>query len=357
VPYWPAVETQTLKPAPSALENASGQPAFGTYRGTLEKISLDTLAGPYRLPLPLRLTKRKKWVYAFFADRERAVAVAVVDLGYGATAFVTAVDLATKKPIFDTTFLGAGAPLSTVGDCPGEGLDARFRSVSGSVHFSRTKGSSQYRIEVRAPWVAAPLLRRFSLDATIEAGAPDSPLTVISPITDGGVVNVTQKISALRARATLSYRGQSYELSGVGGLDYTQGYLSRRTAWRWAFAQGVLDDGRRIGLNLVEGFTDESPEANENALWLDERLVSLGKARFTFQRRDPLEPWAIRTLDGAIDLVFRPIYVHRESRDLKIVRSSFVQPIGTFEGTIKVAGQKINVTQLPGVTEDQDTVW
>jgi hypothetical protein len=111
-----------------------------------------------------------------------------------------------------------------------------------------------------------------------------------------------------------------------------------------------------VSINLVEGFNESGP-ANENALWLGDRLYPLARAHFEYERHDLMIPWHVRTADGAVDLLFRPLYVHREDHDFKVVVSHFAQPLGLFEGTVRVDGHTYSLSGVPGVTEDQDMLW
>lgn len=54
---------------------------------------------------------------------------------------------------------------------------------------------------------------------------------------------------------------------------------------------------------------------------------------------------------------FNPVGAHHEERDLKVVKSHFVQPVGLFSGFVEVDGRKVPVKDVPGVTEDQDILW
>jgi hypothetical protein len=143
----------------------------------------------------------------------------------------------------------------------------------------------------------------------------------------------------------------------VGGLDGTHGYLARHTAWRWAFACGRLPDGSPVGLNLVEGFNEARDDVNENAVWLGGALWPVGRARFRWNHDDPLDRWHVTTTDGAVELTFRPIAVHREDRDLVLVRTRFHQPLGTWEGTLRLGGHTHQLQGIPGVAEDQNATW
>jgi len=348
-------EDKVLLRAPGRVEDASGHPAFGTYVGELPEVELRHLGGAYRLSARERLFKHKRWQYTLLATPEVLVAFVVADLSYTANAFVVAVDLIRRKPLFDAGYLGLPGLLARVGNRPGEGLSAHFRTLGARVSCARGLGRERYEVEVDIPTV--PLLREgLSLRGGILAAEGPPALTVISPVADGGLVNVTQKRAGMLALGTLEAGGRTFSLDGgVAGMDYTNGYLARRTAWRWAFGLGRLPDGTSVGLNLVEGF-NEGALANENALWVGTRLVPLSRARFHYNAKHPLDIWRITTVDGEVDLRFSPFHVHREERDFKVVRSHFLQPLGIFEGKVRVEGRTLPL-QLSGVTEEQDILW
>ncbi|MDQ3266742.1 MAG: DUF2804 domain-containing protein [Myxococcota bacterium] len=345
-----------LRTAPGFLHNEAGQPLFGTYQGVIPDVDLSRLGGAYQLSGARRLFKEKKWHYQLVATPEVLVAYAVVDLGYAANAFITAVDLRTREVVADQSFIGVPGPLAGVNNRPGEGLAARLISPLGaSFAVSRAEGNEKYRLSVEV--LELPIPRRISLRGEVLAAGGPPALTVVAPVGEDGVINVTQKWAALLAFGHLKAGGRRYLLDGgVAGLDYTHGYLARHTAWRWAMGLGRLPDGTPVGLNLVEGFNEDNADANENGLWVGNRLIPLDRARFDFNRQDLLDDWRIRTTDGSVDLRFKPLHVHREERDLKVIKSRFAQPFGTFTGTVRVEGATLPVN-LAGVTEDQDMIW
>lgn len=345
----------TLPPCPSTLTDAGGAPRYGTWEGGLEVVRFDDLKGAYAPGKLERLTTHKKWLYAFVATKEVATFFAVVDVNYSSNAFAMAVDLGTNRVLADATFMGPPRPLVKVSDHPGPGLDVAFRHPLAQLTAKRPFGDERFHVSTR---IGLPVGgRSLEADWSLLAAGAAPALTVIAPV-DGGIVNVTQKWAGLLGFGRLRAGGKSFNLDGaVGGLDSTFGLLARHTAWRWAFACGRLDDGTPIGINLVEGFNESRDDVNENAVWLGRELIPVGRARFTWNRADVLERWSVRTTDGALELEFKPIAVHQEHRDLKLVVSRFSQPIGRWSGVLRHQGREYRLTDLPGVAEDQDVRW
>jgi hypothetical protein len=81
----------------------------------------------------------------------------------------------------------------------------------------------------------------------------------------------------------------------------------------------------------------------------------IAEPKFGFDAGRPELPWTLRG-DG-IDLTFETGAVHTQHTNLGVIRSRFVQPVGTFSGSIRVAGKDVYVRNLPGVVEDQDVLW
>jgi hypothetical protein len=389
---------QSLPPAPRTVADSAGVPSFGTYEGALTEVDLRTLRAPHARGRLGRLLHRKRWVYAFASDEEVSVLAAIVDTTYASTAFVMVTDMRSGQVVVDRSIMGGPSPLTTVSDRPAHGLAAAFRSPVGTWRLSREPGADAYYLSIEARPVRAAL--RTAVDAVRSAsralrsggsalpvgggplrpaagqaaGRPDDgtvsialsfhasstpELSVVAPVElGGGSVNVTMKAAGLPVTGTVTAGGRTWTVdSAVGGLDYTHGYLARHTAWNWAFMTGRLADGRRIGLNLVEGFNESRDDVNENGLWIDDRLIPLDRARFTFDRTDPHQQWTVRTVDGSVDLRFTPLAVHSERKDLVVISSRFIQPVGRFTGTVRIDGVDHEVSDIPGVTEDQDIRW
>jgi hypothetical protein len=360
-----------LPAAPVEVPGPDGLPQFGSYQGELGVVDLGRLTQPHRFPSWARRLRGKRWHYALYTTPELIAVMAVAELGYASNAFFAALDLREKHPLVDVTLLGPPAPLTVVSNEMSRGLSARFRLPGASFQFARGSSEDRYRHTVELSALRHPRLGRvrFQGEALVTGASP--PLVLVAPVADGGSgggalssflprhgVNVTQKSVGLLAAGRLEVGRWTYSLDGgVVGLDSSQGFLARHTRWRWAMGAGRLEDGTPIGFNLVDGFNEPAAGPGENVLFLGDQLQPVGPAEFRFNSADPLDLWQLSTADGAVALTFRPLHTHRDVRDLLLLRSRFVQPLGFFTGTLRFRGQTLTLTDLPGVTEDQDMLW
>lgn len=333
-----------LPPCPDALVDPQGAPRFGAYAGRMRDTSLARLAPPWGREVWRRLASEKRWHYACAATPELFVGGAIVQLGYLASGFLYVFDRGAGRMLAERSFL-LPPPLVEIDDLAAEAR-ARLRRLRSSMTIEASAKAGRFLAELSGGVFVELWLREATLPA----------LTAACPVVDGGVT-VTQKTVCVPADGEVRVGRRAFRVEGaLAGLDYSHGYLGRETRWRWASASGTLPDGRRLGLNLVEGHNDG--EVTENGLWLGEELLQPGHARFELDEKDPLRPWSIRTDDGRVDLRFQPEGARGEDIDLKLIASQYVQPMGTFEGTVRGSdGEPVAVQGLPGVVERHRARW
>jgi hypothetical protein len=318
-----------------------GQVSFGSFRGGLPIMDF----GPVPHGKLWQLVHKKRWVYAAIADESVFAGVAVVSLGYAATAIVFVLDRRSGTMLFDESFLAPGTAV-TFSDEGSSRRSARFEAGRTRVDV----GDEGVVVDVTREVGGRTLPTHVSVRAA-SAGAPP-PISAVVPV-EGGYANATEK-SLADASGEIVAGGRRYLLDRpLIGFDHTCGYLARHTAWRWGFALGRTSSGQRVGFNVVEGFVGEA----ECGAWVDDELFPLGEARFEYDVARPDLPWRLKTTCGGLDLSFSPAAVHHEDKDMLVVRSKFVQPVGAFDGRLCVGGKTIEVRGLPGVTEHQDVLW
>lgn len=327
---------RALIPAPGGVtEDDARSPRTGSFRGGVGRVDWSGIAGRAR-----RVIAFKKWVYVAVATDDVYVAVAIVRLGYASHAFAYAYDAKLGRMLARRTWMGAPGS-ATVADHGGERCGAAF-------HAARVRASVE---PLRHARVEAPEL---GLDVLFdENGAPPAigAVAELGP----GCFDATEKRALLAARGRLRVEGRDIQLDGaIAGYDFTSGLLPRHTRWRWGFALGRDATGRPLAFNLVEGWVGEA----ECAAWHEGEVLPLAEGRFAFDAAWPEAPWRVTTADGAASLEMAPGAVHRENKNLGVVRSRFVQPCGIWSGSIALPGRTpIAVGRALGVTEDQDVTW
>lgn len=332
---------RALSSPPPSVIDLNGAIQAGSFHGALPSIDWSGL----QRSRWSRLAHHKRWVYFAVATDEIFVAVAVVHLGYIANMFAFAFDKRAQRMLVDASKLGP--PFAGfVGDTMAGGCQASFRFGKSHASLSRSSDADAYHLAVSVP--------ELSIEASVSA--PELP-PAISAIAElpGGRANATEKRVLLPVTGAARIAGQRMSLDGgLGGYDYTNGYLARHTAWRWAYAMGRAESGERLGLNLVSGFNGE----RECAIWIDDEVFGVGEGRFEFDPKDPRAPWHVTTADGVVDLDFTPGGLHAEHKDLGLVRSHFIQPAGLYRGAIRLPQREpLRLDKVLGVAEDQDVLW
>jgi hypothetical protein len=324
-----APELPALPHAPAHLV-AGGAPQEGLYSGTIADPAFAALLAPFAWTGLERRLVEKKWQYLFVAHEEIMLALAILDVGYLSTGLCAVFDRGSRRLLIDDS--PVLPPLfASVGDRPGEAT-LRGPGIKASIEKNGDRWS------VRASWAHC------EVDLTLDAAQAPPAMTAIAPIDKHGRFDFTQKNVLLKATGEVRTGNVAFALrDSPAGLDYSHGFFARETEWRWAFAVGPA-----VAFNFSDGFLQG---AGENVAWLAGEPRPVGKIAFEFDKHAPLAPWRIR--GDAVDLVFTPEGLRSKTIDLKLIRSRYLQPFGSFEGSILGAA----VSGLAGVTEDHSARW
>lgn len=339
---------ELLPPAPPQPLGPDGAPRFGAYAGSFHTVSLDRLAGTGAVGLARRLARRKRWFYTCIATEEILLGCGIVELGYAANGFYFLADLVRGGLLAEGSVLGVPGVTVRVNDHPGEGASASAVAPGTVLRLSRPEGTPAYQLRIRSG--------NFTADALLDAALAPPPLALVTSVV-GGLVSATQKTNLLPSAGSVRIGERRWSLGGgFGGMDYTNGLLARQTRWRWGFGLGRATDGTPVGFNLAEG-NYEGAET-ENVVWVGNELRPAGRPRFRFDADRPDAPWEIGNSDGSVDLRLTPKALHREERNLVVVKSRFAQASGVYAGTIRDgSGRAHTVAALPGVAENQFVIW
>ncbi len=319
-----------LPSAPATL--AEKQIPFGRFAGPVPDVSTHRWDGSRGIFSPRRL-QRKGWLYFGLYTQRFAIGFAVVDAGFIGTGFVYVYDRQTGRLIEEKTT----SPMAFHRDF----APALFTSwgIKG--------GARRWSIDWDGEnWVGGFQGKQLKLDFRVKALL--NGMTTIVPSPERPFAH-TYKECAAPAELSVSIDGVEHTEQALAIIDFTLGYPPRHTTWNWAAAAGD-SGGKRIGLNLVAHFNG----GVENSLWVDGRLIPLPQAVFVYENER--SPWTVFTVDESVRLRFDPDGCRRENLRAGVLESRFIQPFGVFRGTLRVAGEEIEV-ELPGVVEEHFAVW
>jgi hypothetical protein len=162
----------------------------------------------------------------------------------------------------------------------------------------------------------------------------------------GGSYIWTRKQGGVRVDGLVELRGRPYQVRCEGLVDDSAGYHARHTEWKWSAGVGRTTAGQRVAWNLVAGVHDD-PRASERTIWLDGEPREAGPVEFA----EDLS--AIRSSDGG-ELSFTAWAARQDRTNALLLRSSYRQPFGIFEGELPGG---VRVERGYGVMESHDVWW
>ena len=297
--------------------------------------------------------KEKRWCYMGIIHPDIIFGCAVVHLGYISSAFAFGFDRQRQKMMNHSLVF---PPLGQVQyDRNPENGICSYKSLRGSLILTHDKNPGPSTIK------ASFSLPGRSLTADIEIIEPDGgifPMHFLMPMGNGRPA-FTTKTAGLKARGKIIVNKKIFDLASENTFaifDWTNGFYPRQTFWNWACGAGVADDGTQIGLNFSSGVYENG--LLENTVWVNGIPMKQGEIIFTYDTENPEHPWQIKSKDNLINLRFNPEGIRRANDNLGIIKSTFMQPCGSFEGSIKTCDNLcLHLSSVGGVVEEHFAKW
>ena len=184
-------------------------------------------------------------------------------------------------------------------------------------------------------------------DGTVSADLVVTPGAAVETASaDGDAWIWTRKQGGVRVHGRVVLDGEEIEVDERGCVDESAGYHARVTAWEWSAGVGVLTDARPVAWNLVTGVHD-APSSSERTLWVDGSPNEAAPVTFA----PGLD--GVSFADGAA-LSFTAEATRARSDDLVLFKSDYVQPFGTFAGTLEGG---LELAEGRGVMERHAARW
>lgn len=327
------------------LVQKNGLIKYGIYNEPIDCINYKDfkLKMPSGLPAPGFLKKLKFNMFNFIGitGPDIMAGLAVVDLKYVTNGFFYVYDMKNKKLI--ETHKTAIPNNSIFIDPHPNNVNSSFKSKHLKIKITNEKVFAAGK--------------HIMIDATLE-NKEQNPLRLCTRSGYWGWT-YTQKASPLKISGHIKINGTTIPVSSPTHYaisDWSAGFMRRNTFWNWAAIASPLRDGRALGLNLSFG-TNETG-FNENAFWIDDKMIKTGPVNFEFRDNNPKNTWHIESGDGKINLNFHPENYRKENIYAVAVISKFTQLMGTFNGELKTDDNEIlSVKDCPGWAEDHYARW
>lgn len=339
--------------APSPLLNPDGTLAqVGWARHPLLDCNLEAAAF---YPRPLRGFQRlriKRWDYYALFTPQRFFSATVADLGYAANVFVYTLDFASGR-LHEEGQIAASSSVSLPrGSEFGETI---YEGKGGRLCFRVTGGARQIEVD----WPNFDGGKGIRANLRLDNPPEQESMNIVIPIPPHRFYYNT-KINCMPASGILEYgdlREQVLPHQSLASLDWGRGVWEYRSFWNWASASGFLPDGRRVGLNLGQGFGDLSA-AGENALILEGRIHKLGELRWDYSPGDYTKPWRFSDAQGRVNITFTPFKERTARSNLLVIFSEVHQMFGRYSGTARADdGEEIRLDGLVGFAEEHRARW
>jgi hypothetical protein len=165
-------------------------------------------------------------------------------------------------------------------------------------------------------------------DGTVRADLVVTPGAPVETASAHGLAWIwTRKQAGVRVSGRVVVDGEEIRIDDLGCLDESAGYHARSTAWKWSAGVGALTDGRGVGWNLVTGVHDAETRS-ERTVWIDGQPVETAPVTFASDLS------GVTFRDGSA-LTFAAEATRSRHDDLLLFKSDYVQPFGTFVGTLE----------------------
>lgn len=328
----------------SELVNKKGLIDFGLYDNPIDSINyLDyNLESPLGRKVSLLMKRLLFKQFNFFGilSPEITVGLAVIDIKYLTSGFFYIHDR-TEGSITETS---SKAPF----------FKGRIKATPSSIDSSYSTG--KLKIALKNSTVFAE-----GKDISLQVELDFKNVNPLRICTRSGYRGwtYTEKITPIGVKGQVVCKGKTWNISSpeaMSIIDWSAGFMRRKTYWNWAATAATLPDGRSFGLNCACG-TNETG-FTENAFWLNNEITKTDTVNFLFDVNDLMKPWRVVSYDKKIDLEFQPEITRSDKTNALLLATRFSQISGHFSGTVHTdKNESVTIRKTPGYVEDHYVLW
>lgn len=295
----------------------------------------------------------KEWDYYFFGNDQIGFALTIADNSYMGLIGATIFDYKQKKRYdYKRVLPFTNGKLKLPTDSMNGDIVYQDRQVTFKVLLKLNK--RYMYVKVNKFHQGQP----FEFYAEVAYQNKES-LVIITPYKDDPkAFYYNQKINNLVANGSVKFGAKTYPLKNeLGVLDWGRGVWTRDNTWYWSSLSTTLVDGSSFGFNLGYGFGDTSA-ASENMAFYKGKAYKLDDVDFGLPKDNFSDDWHFTSQDGAIDLIFTPLYDNANKINLLYLRQNSHQVFGHFTGAMRLdENTVISIKKAFGFAEKVRNVW
>ncbi len=341
-----------LQTTPLRMVEKNGSIHFGTFRTPFKDVNiLDAPLYPWPVPRFWKKFRLKEWQHFGIITPSDYFGLVVFDAKFTDVSFFYAYD--RIRDIRVESARQGGKVLSIAQQVYNDVCRFEIPGYALRIENCLDKGFHRIHLEIKSAGEFPGAQGEITVHEDLTRM---EPLVQVSPIT-GRRPFYTHK-AALPASGKIRLGAREICLDPkvcIALFDEQKTYYPYVSFWKWATGAGYDEKGRLVAFNLCQNMIADDEDMNENCFWMDGKITCLKAARFEYG--DVMKPWRIRTTDGRLDLIFTP----KGQRSQKIntagiIRSSFHQPFGLYEGRLTDdSGHIHHISDFFGLAEDHMT--
>ncbi|MBN8504468.1 MAG: DUF2804 family protein [Burkholderiales bacterium] len=345
-------------PPRQLVEPGQTSPCLGRWSRPVPEPNLEEAAIPHLWDwLPARMERgisrrwrNKRWQFVNCATPGWVLSCAIADAAIAGNVFVYAVNtrsgaihrLLHMRPLAAGVRVEAGSSES----------EHRFDGGRTSMRIANHGGGRHFALQGRGRFDAGG--GAFEIDLQFESEPGDRHAALSVPLPEGRW-NYTHKFGGFRVRGVAQLGGETVRFDpalSLGASDYTRLAALRHTVWRWVSLATVLPDGRRFALNLVQPTPGEAAGlATENMLWIEGQPEQVRNASLQ------VDGLGWRVQGDGLQLVMRPLALYRQQLRVPLLAHRLDHHVGAWSGFAETSQGRIELRDVFGLGEDNDSWW
>jgi hypothetical protein len=294
--------------------------------------------------------RKKKWNFWNWISPRFVFSVVVADIDYASFCGMSFIDFESGDSLASTTHKLPGSL-----DMP-EHVDRTIRFEGGRTLYRNLNEGGDIQVEFDG---RAKDGREVVAEFLVKKPADHESLNVLVPWTSERF-QLNAKTNTLPCDGYVTIGDRRYAMDPAechAVQDFGRGVWPYRSHWNWGACTGV-QDGNLIGVNMGAKWTTGTG-ANENGICFNGRLYKVMEdLRWTYDTNDWMKPWSVRSEHSdMIDLTLYPLYAKASSTNLGIIATGGACSFGQWQGTVRFAGQTVEIEGLIGWAEEFAHRW